>query len=217
MASPDGLRATKGSPGATSTANDRGNFVVLVFLLDAHTGQKSLATAPTITQAAGMSDETLQPPVGASVWELDMFTYLTTHAKTEGQLLDGYLNAAKSTSSKALAYVIGLLVEDERRHHRHFTDLAQSLKVEAELSGGDPVVPWLDFQQADREAVLELTQQLIANEEKDAAELKRLRKDMRDFEDTTLWALLVETMQLDTEKHLTILRFVKHHCKSARP
>ena len=58
---------------------------------------------------------------------------------------------------------------------------------------------------------LELTRELIANEEADATELKRLRKEMRDFEDTTLWALLVDTMQLDTAKHLTLLRFVERH------
>jgi hypothetical protein len=113
--------------------------------------------------------------------------------------------------------VIGLLVEDERRHHRHFIDLAQSLKVDAELGGAEPTVPNLDFRQADPEAVLDLTRELIASEERDAAELKRLRKDLRDVEDTTLWALLVDTMQLDTAKHLTILHFVERQVKARRP
>lgn len=158
-----------------------------------------------------MSDDTLQPPVGASVWEREMFEHLTTHAQLEGQMLDGYLAAAQSSGSKAFAYVVGLLVDDERRHHRHFSDLAKSLKADAELRGEDPVIPHLDFHHADRTALLELTRELIANEEADAAELKRLRKEMRDLEDTTLWALLVDTMQLDTAKHLTMLRFVERH------
>jgi FAD/FMN-containing dehydrogenase len=46
--------------------------------------------------------------------------------------------------------------------------------------------------------------------------LKRLRKDLRDVEDTTLWALLVETMQLDTAKHITVLRFIERHVKALR-
>jgi rubrerythrin len=140
-----------------------------------------------------------------------MFEHLTTHARVEGQMLDGYLAAAESSNSKAFAYVVGMLVDDERRHHRYFSDLAKSLKADAELGGEEPVVPHLDFHHADREALLELTRQLIANEETDAVELKRLRKEMRDLEDTTLWALLVDTMQLDTAKHLTLLRFVERH------
>ncbi|MGE0306548.1 MAG: hypothetical protein AB7Q27_12380 [Acidimicrobiia bacterium] len=159
-----------------------------------------------------MSDD-LKPPVGASAWELDLLDYLTTHAQREGQMLDEYLTEASNTESKALAYLIGLLVDDERRHHRLFLDLAKSLKLDAELSGGDPAIPRLDFQHADRDVVLDVTRRLIANEEADAAELKRLRKDMRDLEDTTLWALLVDTMQLDTAKHLTILHFVEKHAK----
>lgn len=129
---------------------------------------------------------------------------------------EGYVNAAESTNSKALAYVVGLLAEDERRHHRQFTDLARSLKVEAELSGAEPVIPRLDFDRADRETVLGLTRELIANEKKDAAELKRLRKELGDVEHTTLWALVVETMQADTAKHLSILRFVEKHLIARR-
>ena len=128
-------------------------------------------------------------------------------------MLEEYVKAAEATNSKALAYVIGLLVEDERRHHRHFSDLAQSVKSEAELRTEDPVVPNLDFDRADRSAVLDVTRRLIANEEADAAELKRLRKNLRELEDTTLWALMVDTMQLDTAKHLAILRFVEKHAK----
>lgn len=163
-----------------------------------------------------MSDDTMELPPGTSVWDRDMFAYLTTHARIEGQLLDGYVTAAKQTDSKALAYLIGLLVEDERRHHRQFNDLARSLVTDARLGREDPAVPRLDFQRADREAVLELTRALIANERQDAEELKRLRKELRDVEDTTLWALLVETMRLDTEKHLAILEFVEKHAKPKR-
>ncbi|MDO8361314.1 MAG: hypothetical protein Q7V88_00310 [Actinomycetota bacterium] len=160
-----------------------------------------------------MSDDEFEAPVGASVWERQMFEFLTSHARRESQMLDGYLSAAEASESKAFAYLVGLLMEDERRHHRQFSDLAKSLKTEAELSSAEPVVPRLDLHRGDREAILRLTHELIANEEDDAAELKRLRKELRDLEDTTLWALLVETMQLDTAKHLAVLHFIEQHAK----
>ncbi len=140
-----------------------------------------------------------------------MFEYLTTHARVEGQLLQGYVDAAGTTSSKAFAYVVNLLAEDERRHHRLFAELAESLRVDAELSRDEPIIPRLDFHHADHRAIQEMTKALIANEESDAAELKRLRKKLRDLEHTTLWTLLVETMQRDTDKHLAMLRFIASH------
>jgi hypothetical protein len=38
-----------------------------------------------------------------------------------------------------------------------------------------------------------------------------LEHDLKDVKDTSLWELLVELMQHDTEKHLAILRFVQKH------
>jgi rubrerythrin len=163
-----------------------------------------------------MSDVSLNPPVGASVGERELFIHLTDHIKHEGALLDEYAQACDETESKALAYVIGLLLEDERRHHRQFFELAETLKSEAELQSTDPVVPRLDMHRVDRDKVLTVTRRLLAMEEADAAELKRLRKELRDVEDTTLWALLVENMQSDTAKHIAMLKFVERHTSPRR-
>jgi hypothetical protein len=160
-------------------------------------------------------DGTTAPPPTASAWAQDMWTHLTEHAREEGVLLAEYLTAAEETESRALAYVIGLLVDDERRHHRWFADLAASLAAEAELDPAGPVVPRLDFDRANRDAVLDLTRALLARERADAKALDKLRKELRDVEDTTLWAVLVDVMRLDTEKHVTMLRFVEHAAASA--
>ena len=49
------------------------------------------------------------------------------------------------------------------------------------------------------------------SEARDARELKRLQRELRDVKDTTLWSLLVDLMQRDTQKHIAILRFVRKH------
>jgi hypothetical protein len=162
-----------------------------------------------------VSDETLTPPVGASVWERQLFDHLLKHLHEEGAILDEYVETAGETKSKALAYLVGMLVADERRHHRQFADLASSLKSEAEFSAVEPVVPRMDFDREDRDAMLEVTRRLLAHEEADAKELKRLRRDLRDVEATTLWGLLVDVMQRDTDKHIAILRFVERHAKNS--
>lgn len=152
-------------------------------------------------------------PRGASVWERKMFDYLVGHTRAEGAMLKEYVDTAEGTDSKAFEYVIKLLVEDELRHHRMFNELAASLKSEAELSAEDPVIPRLDLERIERTELLRMTNDLLAHERDDAAELKRLRKELRDVEDTTLWGLLVDIMARDTEKHIAILKFIVDHAK----
>ncbi len=145
-----------------------------------------------------------------------MFEHLTDHTRREGAMLNEYAAIAEATESKALNYVINLLLDDERRHHRYFNELASSLKSESELSGDDPVVPRLDLDRVDRAELRETTERLLEHEKSDAKELERLRKELRDVKDTTLWGLLVDIMFRDTEKHIAILRFVEQHTPSKR-
>jgi hypothetical protein len=154
---------------------------------------------------------TQQTLVGASVWEQDLYDHLTGHVEKERESLMAYADAATETESKAFAYVVGLLIEDERRHHQLFTSLAETLRTEAEMRGGEPPVPYLDFNRTDRQRIRQLTRALLDNEESDARELKRLHHVLRDFKDTTLWDLIVGLMRRDTDKHIAMLEFVLDH------
>ena len=149
---------------------------------------------------------------GPSAWERDLYAHLTSHVEGERGLLEEYRSAAQTSPSKALRYLVNLLIEDEIRHHRIFKELAETLKTEALLAGGDPTIPYIDFDHVEnRDAVIDLTDQLLRKEQEDAKELKRLAHELRDVKDTTLWSLLVDLMQRDTHKHIAILRFAKKH------
>lgn len=80
-----------------------------------------------------------------------------------------------------------------------------------EFLPGDPAIPRLDLHLVDGEVVRDLTEQRVAREKADLRELKKLKKDLRDFKDTTLWSLLVDLMLRDTEKHIALLGFVEEH------
>jgi hypothetical protein len=162
-----------------------------------------------IHESAG--EMTISAPIGASVWESELFMHLTTHIERERAVLQEYAEAADATGSKAFSYVVGLLMEDERRHHELFASLARSLKTEAELRPEDPEVPYMDFARTDRERVRELSVRLLNNELDDSRELKQLHKMLRDVKDTTLWDLLVNLMRRDTDKHIAMLEFVLRH------
>ncbi len=161
-----------------------------------------------------MNTADVEPPPSASWWspaETQLFSHLSGHAAREGAILEEYVQAAKATESKALAYLIKILMEDERRHHGWFADLASSLETDASFSGKDPIVPRMDFHRADRVAVRNVTERLLEHEKADEKELNRLQKELQDVHDTSLWGLLVEVMQRDTAKHISILTFVKKH------
>jgi hypothetical protein len=154
------------------------------------------------------------PPVGASVWERDLWQHLQDHVEKERTLLDAYAAIARETQSKAFGYLVKMLLTDELNHHRIFIQLAASLRAAAEL-GRNPIIPDLDFEKVGGASVLDATRQLAEIEGQDRRELEELRKELRDVRDTTLWSLLVELMQRDTEKHLALLQFVESHVERA--
>ena len=158
-----------------------------------------------------MTDTASERLAGASVSEQELYEHLTEHVKNERSVLEAYVAAAEATDSKALAYVVKLLIDDERHHHLLFQALAESLKHDAEFHAGDPAIPRLDFTLVDGSAVRDLTDELLDRERADLKELKKLQKDIRDLKDTTLWSLLVDLMQHDTDKHIAMLRFVQVH------
>jgi hypothetical protein len=160
-----------------------------------------------------MTEATTDLP-GASVWEQDLYKFLIEHVEAERNVLEQCSAAAESTGSKAFRYLVDMLCQDEIRHHRIFNDLSESLKAQATMSGAPPAIPDLDFHRADHDAVMAATDELLESEETDLRELKRLHKQLRDVRDTTLWSLLVELMQRDTDKHIAILRFVRDHARA---
>ena len=149
--------------------------------------------------------------VGASVLEQGIYNHLLSHVEAERGILESYRDAAERSESSAFRYLVNLIVEDEIRHHKRFSELAEALRSDAELSADPPVVPRLDWYKADRKVISELTDGLIAQEKADAKELERLRRELKDVKDTTMWVLLVKLMEADTAKHLEILNFIRHH------
>jgi rubrerythrin len=154
--------------------------------------------------------------VGASVWEEELYQHLTTHLGNELDLLTAYKNAAVESKSPAFQYLVGLIIDDEMRHHQLFEELANALRSDVEMRPVQPSVPDMGGFGELPDKVVELTDALLAREEQDASRLRRLERELRDVRDTTLWYLLVKVMELDTEKHAEILRFVRKHARNRR-
>jgi rubrerythrin len=96
---------------------------------------------------SNLTEMTDASSAGPSAWERDLYAHLTSHVEAERGLLQEYRSAAQTSPSKALRYLVDLLIEDEIRHHRIFTELAESLKNDALLKDTDPSIPYIDFDQ----------------------------------------------------------------------
>ena len=145
--------------------------------------------------------------------DIDLWTHLTNHVEAERGLLEEYSAVAEQSSSKAFSYLVNLLIEDEIRHHQLFTALAASLRPGGRSAERRPAHPVPGLRPGRPRPVLEATKKLLASEERDALELKRLQRELRDVKNTTLWSVLVDLMYRDTEKHIAILRFVRRHAR----
>jgi len=163
-----------------------------------------------------MTDMKDESSAGASTMERELYAHFVNHVETERAVLEEYVSVAEKSESKAFRYLVNLLIEDEIRHHRIFMEIADSIKTESLTGEEDEVVPGMDLYRVDRVKTLASTTILLKNEKDDAIELKRLQRLLKDLQDATLWSLLVELMQLDTRKHIAILRFVRKHARTPK-
>jgi len=151
--------------------------------------------------------------VSASVWETELYQHLTSHVDNERGLLETYRDAADESGSAAFKYLVDMIIEDEIRHHRRFSELASALRTDSEFLDEKPAIPRIDGWGSDPKKVLELTDMLLAQERTDARELHRLSKELSDLKDTTIWQIVVKWMEADTDKHIELLKFIKSHAR----
>ena len=146
-------------------------------------------------------------PPGLSVWEADLMRHLTLHMEHEGALLASYQKLTEQSDAEYVTYLVNMILEDEIRHHRLFSELVNTLRSSVERTEGTSVP--LVRNAANPVELLEATERLLDRERVDERELHRLSRELRDLRGTSVWPVLVEIMERDTEKHQGILRFLK--------
>ena len=150
---------------------------------------------------------------GGSVESHELVDLLTRHGSEEGALLERYQRFIHDAPTTDVRYLVQLIIEDERRHHRLLTELANAIAWGSSEWSPDPAMPTVaaPVDGDEGQALLRETQLLLQSEKRDRIELKRLRKRLRSYAKTTMWTLVVDLMLLDTEKHTRILEFIVDH------
>jgi hypothetical protein len=149
---------------------------------------------------------------GASVGMRKLVELIVRHGAEEGALLATYEELATQAPDESVRYLINLILEDEHRHHRLLAELSNAMAWGVPSQAPAKTVPALPG--VINGALLEQTKLLRKSEQADYRALRRIRRRLRPFADTTLWALVVDLMLLDTKKHATILRFLERRRKN---
>jgi hypothetical protein len=147
--------------------------------------------------------------IGGNAWEQALHRHLVSHVDDERDLLDAYQRAAVESESSAFRYLVSVIIDDERRHHKIFAEMAKTLQIEVDGLAEPFGVPRLGHWGYERARILELTEAFLAQERKDAEQLQDLEDELEPVRDATMWPLLVRLMRADTSKHIAILEFVE--------
>ncbi len=147
---------------------------------------------------------------GASTWEEGVFGAFSAHVKEEEEILARYRELASDAASPDIAYLLKMIIADEERHHALFNELAATVSRVVEMSPDSPGVgvPDVPLRRHDSARLRATVNELLRFERDDARRLHQLRRDLRPVADTTIWPLLVEAMELDTKKHVLILKHI---------
>ncbi|HUZ41525.1 MAG TPA: hypothetical protein VMU68_09080 [Acidimicrobiales bacterium] len=151
-------------------------------------------------------------PRGASKWEGRVFQLMQSHAATEEAVEAEYHELASSIDAADVRFLIELILADEKRHHLWLGQLSNSVKALIEMDP-EPDIPWIRPLSNPSE-LLKTTKRFLAIEQDDAEELRHLLKELDGVKDSTLWALIVNLILLDTKKHIEILQFIRHRAKN---
>ncbi len=133
------------------------------------------------------------------------------HGEHEGEMVARYRRFATEASSPAVRYLVHLIVEDEVRHHQLLVELAN--RIAWGFTPERPAASTPDAFAIDGAAseLARETKALLEEEERDRDALRTVRHEVSDFEETTLWPIVVDMMLADTDKHAAILRYILRH------
>jgi hypothetical protein len=132
---------------------------------------------------------------------------LEAHASAEAHDLATCEGLAERSSDPVLRMLIGLVAEDEQRHHSLLQSMVRRLQEEVEVVASPPALP---VAEADAAAEVELAttlRALIRDEHEGARHLRHIARQEPQLYDG-LYPLLLEIIARDSEKHATILRYL---------
>jgi hypothetical protein len=139
---------------------------------------------------------------------------LEAHTAAETHDLAACQRLADQTSDPVIKLLMGLIVEDEQRHHSLLQRMIRRLEEEVEFTPSFNALPVSapDGAALAAEAVASL-RSLIRNEHEGARYVRHLARQESDLYHG-LYSVLLETIARDSEKHAHVLRYLLRRLES---
>ena len=155
----------------------------------------------------GAEDSAAARRLGVGSFDAEIMGHLERHIEGEQQLLGEYETLLDRCDHLPVRYLLGLLLDDEQRHHRILVEMLNQFRTSLYLAEQEPHVPWM-IRKADP-AVAATTRRLRRAERKDLRQLRALRRHLKSLRRHSLDGVLIDSLILDTRKHLGYLRTIQ--------
>ena len=148
----------------------------------------------------------MEATMGVPTHYTGLSSYLETHIEAEHDILLAYEKVAEEHPDDVAGYLLNMIVADEKRHHEMFGDMQRRIDNQIQWRTDGSGVPSLSID-GDRADLMATTRTMIDTEQHDLRELRTLRRSWRRSEgERALWADLIRAAELDTKKHILLLR-----------
>jgi rubrerythrin len=132
---------------------------------------------------------------------------LEAHASSEAHDLATCAQLAERSSDPVLKMLMGLVTEDEQRHHSLLQSMVRRLQEEVEFVESPTALPFAEPASSVDPELATTLRSLIRDEHEGARHLRHIARQEPHLYDG-LYALLLEAIARDSEKHATILRYL---------
>ncbi len=138
-----------------------------------------------------------------------------THVASEEHALKEYQELIDSTPDPVVKMLMGLLLEDEKSHHRLLKRIAVSLSDELLWTHSADALPAGAVPSGGNSKTIGLLRECIRHEGEGARHLRRAAKQNKDLY-SGLFTLLMDAMAADSQKHERFLKFVLRRVETAK-
>jgi rubrerythrin len=168
-----------------------------------------VTSAPTIEAWFSLHPNTPTHPPSASE---RLIRALEAHASAEERDLADCQALAQRSHDPVAKLLIEMIVDDERRHHTLLQSMVRRLQEEVDFVASPSALPVTTptDEETDDPDLASAVRALIRDEHEGARHLRHIARQEPHVYDG-LYALLLETIARDSEKHATILQFILRH------
>jgi len=152
-------------------------------------------------------DELKRSGLAVGSFDASIMEHLAHHIEDEREALAEYRSLWLHSDNPPVRYLLALLLDDEQRHHRILVEMLNQFRSGVYLSEQMPQVPWMTPKK-DPE-LKAVTKQLRKAERKDLRQLRSLRRRLKSLRRHSLNGVLIDSLILDTRKHLRYLRTIE--------